>query len=146
MSGTKGKLLIQEDLEGLESPGPGVELLTAMGLLTCSLHPSVLGSGWDKGSSLGHRVPGMSALMHGACPGCQWHRSWGRMLLLWLGKAKAAGRLFIYEGYFLSHQRGLGKGWTWTARSDSTAKPHFFVPRGFLTSQHHPHPCLSHSQ
>lgn len=48
------------------------------------------------------------------------------------GKEKQQG------GYFLSHPRGLERGWTWTAGSDSTANPHSLVPRGFLTAQHHP--------
>lgn len=46
-------------------PGAGL-LLTAVALLTCSPRPPMPSSGWDTGSRLGHRVPGTSALMHGA--------------------------------------------------------------------------------
>lgn len=119
----------------------GELLLTSVALLTCSLRPSMLSSGWDKGSSLGHRSL------------CSHARGWGSPQHL-LGTNGIAPWAECYcwgwekqkGGYLLSHLRGLGKGWTWTAGSDSTASPHSLVPREFLTSQYHPQHCLSHSQ
>lgn len=135
--GGQRKLLIHAlNLEGLKSPRPGAELLlTAMALLTCSLHPSMLSSGWDKGSRLGHGdVPGMSALMcrAGAAPSISWLPM---ASLLGQDAPVVAGERKSSREVIFCPIRG---GWERTAGSDSTANPHSLVPRGFLTSQHHP--------
>lgn len=142
VAGTEGNSSSNPEPGGFGKPKTGGSCCYLL-WLCCSLHPSMLTQG-GTGLQMGHRVPGVSPLMHGAAaaPSISWVPVASllvRVLLLWLGKKSSRKVISV-------PLRGLGKGWAWAAGSGSTANPHFLVPRGFLASQCHPQHCLSHSQ